>query len=489
MQKTTRRELIVQGASAIGALTLGGTVTARPARAHANAPAKKVVVIGAGLAGLSAGYELIQLGHQVTILEARTRPGGRVLTLREPFADGLYAEAGALFLPDNHDLTMKYVRSFGLPLTLVRSRASAEMIYIRGKRIVLRGGNRPDWPLGLSTEERRLGLSGMWDKYIGFAFKEIGDPSAPGWPQESLQKYDRVTLSDLVRSRGASPDGLLLMRMMGIDLWGDGADTVSALYVLRDFALRESENKTYAIKGGNDQLPKAFAGKMKESIRYGVPVIKLEKVGDRIRVTFRQAHRERSIDADRVIAALPFPLLKRIEVKLGFSEKKQASIEQLLTTSVARLYVQCRRKFWEDDGIPASVSTDLPVQWMWEPTMMQPGQRGILEAHMAGPEARRVTGLNETARLDYALEQMEKVYPGLRENYEGGASKCWDEDEWARGDYAWCKPGQLSSMYQDIIRPEGGVHFAGDHASPWPGWMQGALHSGLRVAREVNSTT
>ncbi len=76
---------------------------------------KRVVIIGAGMAGLSAGYELTQLGHDVTILEARPRPGGRVHTLREPFSDGLYAEAGAARIPDNHDLTLKYVKLFNLP--------------------------------------------------------------------------------------------------------------------------------------------------------------------------------------------------------------------------------------------------------------------------------------------------------------------------------------------------------------------------------------
>ena len=88
--------------------------------------------------------------------------------------------------------------------------------------------------------------------------------------------------------------------------------------------------------------------------------------------------------------------------------------------------------------------------------------------------------------MSFALEQMEKVYPAIRENFEVGASKCWDEDEWARGDYAWFKPGQMTSLIPHIARPEGRIHFAGEHASAWPGWMQGALESGNRAAREIN---
>lgn len=98
------------------------------------APARKVLVLGAGMAGLVAAYELSKLGHDVTILEARTRPGGRVHTLREPFADGLYAEAGAARIPDNHDLTLKYVKEFELPLEpFYPSRLSA-VRFDRGSR-------------------------------------------------------------------------------------------------------------------------------------------------------------------------------------------------------------------------------------------------------------------------------------------------------------------------------------------------------------------
>src|SRR5207237_6567615 len=113
--------------------------------------AKSVVVIGAGLAGLVAANELTQAGHEVTVLEARTRPGGRVLTLREPFSDGLYAEAGALFIPSNHDFTLKYARKFDLPLAEISSRAFAEMFYLRGQRVIPKDGQPEEWPLELTA--------------------------------------------------------------------------------------------------------------------------------------------------------------------------------------------------------------------------------------------------------------------------------------------------------------------------------------------------
>src|ERR1043165_4110373 len=107
-----RRQFLKRSALIAAGLTLSGP----RALAFTGVDPKKIIIIGAGMAGLSAGYELTQLGHDVTILEARARPGGRVHTLREPFSDGLYAEEGAARIPDNHDLTLKYVKQFELGL-------------------------------------------------------------------------------------------------------------------------------------------------------------------------------------------------------------------------------------------------------------------------------------------------------------------------------------------------------------------------------------
>src|SRR3990172_7337457 len=145
---------------------------------------KKVVVIGAGLAGLAAGYELTEAGHDVVILEARERPGGRVHPLREPFSDGLYAEAGALFIPNNHDLTLRYLRLFNLPSQPSVPLFEARLFYARGQRVVANPGANVDWPFEVTPEEGRLGRLGIWHKYISAALNGLGDVTAPGWPAD-----------------------------------------------------------------------------------------------------------------------------------------------------------------------------------------------------------------------------------------------------------------------------------------------------------------
>lgn len=483
-----RREFLQFGATALAALSTPGLklLAAEQQSMKARSRRKRVVIIGAGLAGLAAAYQLTQAGHDVTILEARTRAGGRVHTLRDPFSDGLHAEAGAMFVPDSHDLTMHYVRLFRLQLIPIPLRQRTPVFYLQGRRINPAQQGKISWPLNLSPEEKRLGLDGMIEKYIISVLKEMGDANLPDWPPAELKKYDRITYAEFLRSRGASNEAVRLLRLNDADLTGDGVDDVSALMVLREAALNESMEQLYTIKGGTDLLPKALAAHLSTKIRYGAPVIRIEQDASSVRVNFLQASGQETISADYMVCAIPFSILKEIEVSPQFSPAKQRAIRELPYTSAARVYLQSRKEFWIDEGLGVSAYTDLPIMAIVNSTLNQKGARGILESYSAGRNARAVTRMTESERLSFTLEEIEKVYPGIRKNYEGGASVCWDEDRWARGAYAWFKPGQMSELLPHIARREGRIHFAGEHTSSWPGWMQGAFQSGHRAAREIN---
>ncbi len=123
---------------------------------------------------------------------------------------------------------------------------------------------------------------------------------------------------------------------------------------------------------------------------------------------------------------------------------------------------------------------------IWNPTFDQPGVRGILLAYLEDGLTRRVAAMPESERIRFGLEAIKEVHPALRENLESATSLCWAEQPWARGAYSFFEPGQVTSLTPVIRKPEGRVYFAGEHASSWPGWIQGALESGLRAAREVH---
>lgn len=446
--------------------------------------AKRVIIVGAGLAGLSAAYELTRAGHDVTVLEARTRPGGRVLTLRDPFPDGLYAEAGATRIPNHHHFTLKYVELFGLTLDPFEPPDVPSAYYVRGKPIRVTPGQKVEWPHNLTAEERALGLNGMRQKYIWSALSELGDVMDPSWPPpEILTKYDQMNRSDFWRSRGASSGAVALLGLGGID---DQIEPWSALFMLRNHALNQKFKQYYKIRGGTDLLSKAFASRLSEKIHYAAPVVKIEQHARGVTATFLQAGTHHALTGDYLICAVPFSVQKGIEVAPAFSVGKQKAIDELPYLSGSKIFLQSKRRFWTDKRESGFAKTDLPISQVWDMTYRQTGTRGILQAFPISLHSRRITGMSENERLNFALDQVEAIYPGMREHFEGGVTKCWDEDEWARGASSYYKPGQFSTLLPHVARPEGRVHFAGEHTSVWiDGWMQGALESGNRVAQEI----
>src|SRR5262249_4943414 len=162
-------------------------------------------------------YELAKTGHDITILEARTRPGGRVYTLREPFSDGLYAEAGATWIPQSHEFTLGYIKEFGLETEHFFPDGLKTIDFIRGKHYVVDNGT-PMEAFNLTPEERSLGVAGMRRKYFGSAYRSLGDPASPDWKVESLRELDAVSYSDFLRRQGASSEAIALLTL-GM-LWG-----------------------------------------------------------------------------------------------------------------------------------------------------------------------------------------------------------------------------------------------------------------------------
>ncbi|MGB9178392.1 MAG: FAD-dependent oxidoreductase [Pyrinomonadaceae bacterium] len=483
-----RREFLKQGAltcASLAATSFGVTAAGRTL-CEAGIARKRVIIIGAGLAGLVAAFELTRAGHDVIVLEARMRAGGRVQTLREPFADKLYAEAGAMFVPSTHNLTIKYCRLFQLTLDQIPARKLAPAYYLKGSRVDPSQVAKGVWPIKLTPEEKRLGPEGLFGKFVLPVAQEMGSRASMNSLSEKLKHYDRLSYAEFLRSRGASQAALELARLGDWELNGEGIESLSALMALREVAQNQLADRTHTIRGGSDLLPGAFAARLSSKIHYGSPAFKIEHGPKSVRVQFLQAGIRQTMEADRLLCTLPFSVFKTIEVSPAFSPAKRKAIEELGYTSVSRVYMQARRRVWSEQGMGLVNYTDLPAMALVDSTINQRGARGILHSYMSGKEARRAAALAESARLRATLEETEKVYAGVRANFEGGVSKCWDEDEWARGAYVYFKPGQMSELLPAIASAEGRVHFAGEHASTLPGWMQGALESGLRAAREIN---
>src|SRR6185436_3814916 len=153
---------------------------------------KNVVILGGGLAGLAAAYELKKAGHSITILEARKFAGGRLQTIRE-FADGQYAEAGPLSFPQSHEFTFGYATDFNLPLRPVFTFLDS-MANIRGHLFRFPVSGNANVPFSLRASERAAGIAGLMSLYLADYMRQVGNPLQPNWPPDELRQIDAVSL-------------------------------------------------------------------------------------------------------------------------------------------------------------------------------------------------------------------------------------------------------------------------------------------------------
>ena len=506
-----------------------------PLPLEGSGPPQTVIVIGAGLAGLSAAYALEQAGHAVTVLEASDRVGGRVLTLRNGFSGGLYADAGAAFVPGLHSYSVGYCQLFGLDLVPLPLNGSA-IDYVFGKRVVDDGGPKYDWPLPVPPGEASQNPVELTNSLLKTSMASVlsANPRGLNWPPPTLRDLDRVNYCELLRQQGASENAIAVLRLGFPDLWGDGASEVSSLLVLRDdaFAIipksatssgsvsagmhpaRRASRRphvvapaepsdrvggpvhpqdTYRIAGGSELLPQAFANRLQSKVRFNCAVVSIQQHDTG--VTLGIQGDATPLFADRVICAIPFSKLREVKIDPPFSPPKMRVINELPYTSVARVFLEFNSRFWLPQKLSGLACTDLPESrgqlpgfWIEDATDTQPGTHGILDCYIVGESARTITGMTEPEQITLALAQVEVVFPGATAQFSGNAvSKCWDADPFTRGDYCWFRPGQMTELYPYIDGVEGRVHFAGEHASALPAWMQGALESGIRVAREVSA--
>jgi monoamine oxidase len=444
---------------------------------------KKVVIVGAGIAGLVSAFELMEAGHDVILLEARMRPGGRVYTLREPFADGLYAEAGAIDFGDAYPIIMRFIRLFELPAVDVPA-SPKTITYARGHRYVTAQNQEPDWPYLLPAAERQLGRTGIWNKYVVSAYAQLEDPSAHDWPRAVERNVDNETLNDLMRRLGVSENGVA---MLHFTLSGDDYDHVSALQSLTTESFIARNRKWMSIQGGNDRLPGAFAAKLGSRIRYGAKVVKLSQDARKVSVSVLHPSGLQQLEADHAIVTIPFSVLRHCEMDSSVSLGKKAAIQKMRYESLTRVYLQSRTRFWTEQNTGGDALSDVPFCPVFDHTATQSGTRGILEAQIEHDKATEVWAMSPDKRVSWALKYMEKIHPGLTSNFEGGTSFSWDHDPLALGSWAYYAPGEMTTTSPHVSQPEGRIHFAGEHTSALMGTLEGAAQSGIRAAREVAS--
>jgi monoamine oxidase len=450
-------------------------------------PRKKVLILGAGVAGMVAAVELLKRGHTPIVLEARMRPGGRVYTLRAPFAHGLHAEAGAMRIPISHDLSMHYIQRFGLELYPFTSPNPQAYYHLRGNKFRRAELDkdfsqiRSHFP-GLSTVDT---VWKHWEDTVRVYVEKVRNEGDEGWT-ELLETLDWLSVRAFLELKGWTEDDIELYGLLSNE---EAEMNFSIIQVLRE-EIQGDYATLNQIKGGTDQLTDALFRELGHCVRLGAVVRAIGQTADAAVVHYETEGGRFTETADYMITTIPFAVMRHIDVLQPFSPAKQKAIRELHYHASGKVFLQCKRRFWEEDeGIyGGGTITDLPIRNLFYPEHGQETGRGVLLASYTWEtDAKRWSSLTPEARIDRAVEYVSKIHPQILEECEGGASVMWQDDPYAGGAFALFEPGQETRLFDSIIAPEGRIHFAGEHASRLNGWIQGSIESGLRAALEINN--
>ncbi|WP_270181012.1 flavin monoamine oxidase family protein [Alkalihalobacillus sp. CinArs1] len=461
-------------------------------------PPRHIIIIGAGLSGLVSASLLKRAGHRVTILEANNRIGGRVYTIREPFSENKYMDAGAMRIPDNHALVFEYIKRFKLPVNPFKNASLNDLIYVNNVLTTRKEYEENPDILRFPVDEDEKGKTAT-ELFLEATqpFIDLYQNSSDEEKENLIKEYGSYSMGRFLRSNPfGRPLSLNAIRSIAVMLGIEGFPNFAFTDILTDiiYPIFSNDIKFYEIKGGNDRLPYAFFNELRSDIYFNRKVEKIVQNDKGVRVQAENplTGQRFSYIGDAAIITLPFPLIQFIDVYPydSISFKKWQAIRELVNVPAVKIGIEFGRRFWEDDGVGNALS-DLPTRFTYVPShaIGSPGSGVLLASYSWGNDAVLWGSLSEEERIQMVLKDLAKIYGSkVYTEYKNSVTFNWSENPYSAGCFTLFVPGQEANLGQIIRQPEGKLHFAGEHTSSFHGWMEGAIQSGVRAAYEVNNS-
>ncbi|MGK9231174.1 flavin monoamine oxidase family protein [Inquilinus limosus] len=463
-----------------------------------------VLVLGAGLAGLTAALELRQAGYKVQLLEFNDRPGGRNWTLRGgdryaelggaaqtcEFDEGLYLNPGPWRIPYHHHGVLAYCRRLGVALEPFQQLNHNAFLH-NSKAF----GGKPQRVRDIKTD------------FQGHVSELLAKATQQGRLDEAVSKEDREILLQALKSWGALDKdyaykaGEISAEFRGYakDAGGGlGAEPVPGKPIglsdilssrlwrsLQSFALYEFQTTMFQPVGGMDMIGKAFAGQLGDLIRYNSKVTRIQQGEGGVTVTYEDAKSPGSAlqaKADWCVCTIPLTVLSQIPIDVG--PKMQAAIEAVPYASSVKVGLQFKRRFWEEDeAIYGGISyTDLPIRQISYPsTGYNLGGKGVLLGAYSwnGPNSYEFTAMDPAERVRRAVEYGKQIHPQYETEFETGISVAWHRVPFSLGCAGDWTDEARAQHYDNLCQIDGRIVLAGEHASYIPAWQEGAILSAL----------
>ena len=463
-----RREMIRRSlAAAAGLLVTTGT----PFGAQ-RLSSPRVVVVGAGFAGLAAAYKLARAGAQVTVLEGRNRVGGRVLSFQDLVPGGTM-EGGAELIGTNHPIWMEYKERLGLTFVDITDEDGEAPIVLNGRRLTA-AQSAQLWE-DMTAALNRLNADAA----------KIPDPFA-AWTAPGAAAWDTRSLADWIAALDA-PD--LCKAGVEAQMVADNGVATAWQSYLGNLTMVKgggvekfwTETEVYRCAGGSQQLALKLAaaiGSTKIHLRQAVSSI---SAGDRGVVVTAGANTH---ECDYVVLAVP-PLTWN---RIAFAPRFHITALPQMGSNV-KFLMKTKDRFWRRGGLAPDLMTDGPVHLTWHTTQNQKVAGAGVVAFSGGASADTCRGWTPAERTERYLAAMSPVFPGLRASFERARFMDWPSDPWVKGSYSFPAPGEVTTLGPQLQQPFAGrVFLAGEHTCyAFVGYMEGALQSGVRAAKRIGA--
>jgi monoamine oxidase len=479
----SRRRLLGTAAAAAAGYAFGCRSAPRPSAPEAK---EEVVIVGAGIAGLTAAYRLHQTGVRVRVLEAQRRVGGRMWSLRDHFADGQVVELGGELIDTDHTHLRGLCDELEIPLDDLSEDDPAlarDVWFFAGARrsdAEVVEAFRP-FARRIQADLATLG----------------GDGSVTYSEPNGGQRLDRTPLSAwlaAVDAEGWARDLLTVAYTTEYGLETDRQSTLNLLMLIspepEPFSVFGASDERFHVRGGNDLVPTALAERLGDAVETGV---RLEAVRERpdgsFTCTLRRGEATAEIEAPHLLLAIPFTLLRQVRLDVELPPAKKLAIDTLGYGTNAKLMIGFSERVWRTaHGSNGSLFTDLAPQTTWETSRRQPGSAGVLTNFTGGAHGVELGKGTAAEQAAAAVGDLDKVYPGLAAVRAGQAEARfhWPSFPFTLGSYASYLLGQWTTICGAEGERVRRLHFAGEHCSlAAQGFMEGGCETGEAAAAEI----
>jgi len=442
----------------------------------------RVVIVGAGMAGLSAAYTLSKAGIKARLFEGSERAGGRIYTARNLLAPGITTELGGEFIDSIHDDMITLAQEFGLELLDTRAPSEAGL----AEGYFFDGVHYTE----AQVIEAFLQLVPQIDEDYN-STGEIVDFENEG----NATALDNMSISAYLDRIGATGFLRKLLDVAYVTEYGLDADQQSALNLIfligtdasAGFQIFGESDERYKIAGGNDRIIQALESVVGDQIQYHYLLESVRDRNGKYELSFQRGGGRREVSADIVLLTVPFSVLRSVDLDLELPAVKQKAIDELGYGTNSKVFVGCNTRIWRSQGFNGGVYTDQRFQLGWDSSRLQPGEAGGFTFYSGGALGVEAGKGSVDSQVERLLPGLELAFPGVSATLNGKRSRFfWPGNQFTLGSYAAYKPGQWTTIAGSEIVPVGGVYFAGEHCSyDYQGYMNGAAETGRRAAESI----